>query len=468
MEQHLDWNKLINAVYLQILPNLSDEELLRLKLASKKTKEVVRSYMIRDRTTLLSLPTNIKYTAQNIKSLKGDIKNACQYFRKEPKECDMTLNCRVFHSNAGTLITSNPPLNALIEIGETGVKIDLNVIFDVESSHSFGELWLSYILLLIRILDSLPYIQSISIDFSRYEIQGGWIGGDWFERTAAMSLINLQELSSLRISGKAPWVHILNCLPNLTHLRKLKLKVYDNYDIDHEQLLVSLSQMTQLTSLGISGIQIDDGYRLFACLSLMPQLGSVSLSELKINFLVRLVYQHFGQMIVTTLPNLVKLKLSNSFVEAHSILELLPHIRPLLSKLTSLNLSNNNLDAMNVQYLIEPVKEDLSNLRSLNLSDNYICRDASDPNPLIPLIQSLPKLEKLVMWGNEIDDNCIRELIPTLQDCRSLRKLDLSKNKISTYVIVELTRKLKFLKVLDVTDNLSDDNETLTDMDSLD
>jgi hypothetical protein len=271
-------------------------------------------------------------------------------------------------------------------------------MFDFNYDDRSINLWRSYIVTLQAIVKSLPHTESLNLDFS-HEIREEY-GND-----------------------------VINSLSRLEQLRSLSIcKMH----VDATELIKSLLQMTQL--------------------------GSFSISELKINGLNS--HQlgqalEVGQKLEILLPRLSKLKLSNSWVENESIVKVLPHIRGLLSNLTSLDLSNNNLNRDALYYNIVPaISGYVSNLRSLNLSDNEIGMYLeSVSHPIIPLIQTLNNLEELSLSNINIDGNCIAELIPTLR-MLPLRKLDLSSNNLGAEEIILITKSLPMLKVLDVSSRM--------------
>ena len=445
----IDFSELINKVYFQVLSYLPLEYILETRITCRKIKEVVETYIRKHRPIFLRrLPPNTIYTAQNIV-------NACLYLVcKQPEECNTTLNCTVSSKSlAPESIEINPSLETLRVIGMSGVKTELNIQFDLVNMTSFKD----NIQILEQIIESLPHTQSIYIRFSEskyYSERGDWVAGTWFNKTAR-ALINLQELSSLRISGDAPWEHILDCLPHLINLRKLR--VTGNRKLDGVKLLERLSQMTKLTSLSISRIRTN-ATELTDCLRLMPQLGSLSISRVEID---GLEYEDLGKNLESALPNLRELALRHVHIENEEdegIEALLPHIRNLLSQLTSLDLSNNTIEIDDGEGngIVPAMRGYVSNLKSLNLSYNYIGQSYSSkygPHPIIKLFKSLPNLQELNLEHNEINSCFIAVLIPTLKKLPLLRKLNLSRNYLSILAIVGISKWLPDLKLVDITDN---------------
>ena len=394
-EHENEFFNLINDVYINLFKYLDGLDIKKMRLSSRKMNRLVDTYIRRHRQTFLRFPPRI----YNIENIEENIVNACRsFFGKQPNECDMTLNCKIFYKEEKTLVTTNPPMKALSAVSKSGIKISLNIMFDFRYDDRSVNLWPSYISTLEEIVKYLPHTEYLHLDFSS-EIMEEW-GND---------VINI------------------------------------------------LSQMTQLKSLSICKMHVD-GTELTSCLSKMTDLSSFSISEIKIDNLDSIQLGHALQIVV---PRLSKLKLSSSFVGFQSIIEVLPLIRNLLSNLTSLDLSNNYIDRDKLQYnIVYDILGHVSNLRTLNLSHNEIGMYIEGvPHPINQLIQSLKNLEELNLAHNGIDGNCIHELSPTLQILPLLSNLDLSSNKLDYDAIKFVTEYLPMVKVLDVTDNNPNDEQ---------
>ena len=492
MEQRksiIHFSDLINGDYAEIISSyLSLKDVLKLRSTSRDIKEAVSKYMFTNRSTFLVLPPDITYNPPTIVTLQHNIVDACSYFGKEPPQCNMTLNCTVSSKLfVPKSIEINPPLNALREIGRTGVKTELNILDSRVTTDFFKEN--GGVEILKQIIECLPHTQSIYIRFLADDSRVGWVAGTWFYKTTK-ALNNLQELSSLRISGDSPWKRILTFLPDLTHLKKLRVTC--NKNLDGVKLLETLSQMKNLTSLSISTIRTNAN-ELTACLSHIPELQSLRLSRVEIEAIDD--YKELGKNLETALPNLRELALRKVSVdnedeeEDERIEALLPHIRKLLSQLTSLDLSKNSisrLDDGEGNGIVPAMTGYMSKLTSLNLSDNFIGQD--DTHLIIPLLESLTKLEELNLALNHINSDFIRVLIPTLQKLPLLIKLNLSYNYLNSQAIDDIQELLcdesrlhnnACLKLLDVSGNYtragpddydesqSDDDESQTDMEAL-
>jgi hypothetical protein len=455
--------KFINDVYLSIFPYLTTYELLQLGRTSQTINEIVKTYISKNRQPLLRFPSEMKCIARNVGNLGRNIEKACSYFRKQPSECRMVVPCTIAHSEREPLVVSNPSLRALKVIRQTGIKILLNINFEVQDQRVFRESCSSYTVILQQILETLQSTESIDLNFSSHEILDGMIGPNWFAGISA-ALIKLENLSSLGISGRAPWRHImsLNCLPSLTQLRKLKVSGESIPEGNH--FTDCLVLMPQLTSLTIENHNIE-GIQLLYCLYQLTELTSFSIFDVKIVGIDN--FEQFCKLFQNALPQVSSLRLSRSWVETSKIHEMLPYIRNLLSNLLFLDLSDNDLDMTVFQYDIVPaLRESVSNLTSLNLSHNNIGMPKENAHELVPLLQSLPNLVELNMNNNHIDIHIMSIFIPYLRNLRFLTSLDVSSNNIDVPLLLELTESWHSLRVLNFSDNEPEIDESEPDYDS--
>ena len=445
-KEPIDFSLLLNKTKNRILSHLTLQDLLMLKLTNKAIKEIIICNMRLHRKSTLTLPPNIKYTQNNILFLRTKIQKLCRSIGKEPKECQMTLNCDIFYDTNNTRVNTRPPPGALTQIEMSEVRILLKIFFKILDVSTFGELWPSYMYNMSEILERLHSIESLELDFSYQDIDQFWLDGGWFN-IISRAIQNLQNLSSLRILGNAPWNNIINCLPSLTQITSLE--IIGTLALNGIELVERLTHMTQLTSLSISGT-ILLGDQLTDCLSLMPQLTSFRISDVNIE---NLNFQQFGQSLQTSLPFLSDLRLSNTWIQGVEIYEILPYIRGILVKLTSLDLSNNQLDGNKFRHNIIPsLVGYIPYLTSLNISHNYIGNDIYE---LIPLFQSLNNLVELIINDTSIDDISMTVLITYLHQMPFLRSLNVSNNHL-TQPIIDLIQNIHSITLLDVSEQLDD------------
>jgi hypothetical protein len=460
-ESNLTFSDLINEDFPAMLfSDLTMENLLKLRLISTEMKNSVDLYIKKKRPPILRLPPGIRYNRATIATIAENINEACAVFNKHPQECTMSIVCRIFYNKTNTLVTSDPPLPALTQIGRTGVKISLRLFFDVGSLENYGETWLSYNHTLAEVLIRLPFISTLDIDFSSHQIPLPYFNrGNWFDRTAII-LGGLQHISSLSISGIAPWQLIFqSCmnLPSLTQLNSIEL-YSDLPCLLGTELVEFMEQMTNLKDLSIGNFKNVPADQLITCLSSMTELTSFSINGVSI---INSNSNEFGDDLCTALPKLLNLRLCNSWIEFENIWEIIPNIIPLLQNLTTLDLSNNSIDLNVILNIADALEGNMPNLTSLNLSYNSIGEKTDGVNPycigaLLPTLISLGNLVELNLSDNDIDPYGVNLLIPVFKKLHSLAFLNMSGNKLTYKSINLLRRTFRRFKEINVIENYPD------------
>lgn len=429
---------LLNKVHKTLFSYLSFEELLSMKLKSRQIKDIVNSYMNTNESYVLKMPPNIKYTLTNINNLDENIKIRCMNnFGKTPPECKIYLQSNIFYDKKGS-VSSTIPLKALQKISKTGIKILLSITIDSNnlSEKELWEVWSSYNIIIAEKLKSLPNIESLEISFLNENIRQEE-NDKWFEQISEY-LKKLQHLTSLKISGKIYWVPVLKCISSMTQLTSLSLC---GSNIPEDEFITCISSMTQLLTLNISEATLQ-GDPLFNALAMIKpsSLGFFSVKIIEMDIL------EFARRFNSTIPELVKLKLSNSYVNSEQIYEALRLLQ--LANITSLDLSNNYFNTMNFKFEIVPALTKLTSLTSLDLSDNEI-----DVESLLPIFASLNNLVNLNLKNNSIKSENIQALIPSIQRMPFLSFLNLSSNQLDQDTINELRKQLVRVKKIDTSDN---------------
>ena len=226
-------------------------------------------------------------------------------------------------------------------------------------------------------------------------------------------------------------------------------------------LLQSLSGMTQLTSLNLSGNLLERNIETLAnCISNFTQLQLLNLGNNNLGNSMSLLVPSIAK-----LTQLTALNLAYNWINKHNI-ELLASIR--LPKLTILNLSRNPLDKckrtlhmwldtmpgitnldLSSTYIyfskIPSFFENMKNLQSLTLSDNKIGK--SEALMLFSSIKKLPNIKEINLSNNDIGINGITDIVsylPIMQQSKDLRnklKLDLRNNYIDHTTRIKLFKK---------------------------
>ena len=226
-------------------------------------------------------------------------------------------------------------------------------------------------------------------------------------------------------------------------------------------LLQSLSGMTQLTSLNLSGNLLERNIETLAnCISNFTQLQLLNLGNNNLGNSMSLLVPSIAK-----LTQLTALNLAYNWINKHNI-ELLASIR--LPNLTILNLSRNPLDKckrtlhmwlgtmpgitnldLSSTYIyfskIPSFFENMKNLQSLTLSDNKIGK--SEALMLFRTIKKLPNIKEINLSNNDIGINGITDIVsylPIMQQSKDLRnklKLDLRNNNIDHTTRSKLFKK---------------------------
>lgn len=219
-------------------------------------------------------------------------------------------------------------------------------------------------------------------------------------------------------------------------------------------LLQSLSGMTQLTSLNLSGNLLERNIETLAnCISNFTQLQLLNLGNNNLGNSMSLLVPSIAK-----LTQLTALNLAYNWINKHNI-ELLASIR--LPNLTILNLSRNPLDKckrtlhmwlntmpgitnldLSSTYIyfskIPSFFENMKNLQSLTLSNNKIGN--SEALRLFRNIIELPNIKKINLSNNDIRINGITAIVEYLTIMPQL-KIDLCNNYIDQTTRRELFRK---------------------------
>lgn len=229
-------------------------------------------------------------------------------------------------------------------------------------------------------------------------------------------------------------------------------------------LLQSLSGMTQLTSLNLSGNLLERNIETLAnCISNFTQLQLLNLGNNKFGI------ERLGMSLlvpsIAKLTQLTALDLAATGINKRNI-ELLASIR--LPNLTILNLSRNPLDKckralhmwlatmpgitnldLSSTYIyfskIPSFFENMKNLQSLTLSDNKIGK--SEALMLFRTIKKLPNIKEINLSNNDIGINGITDIVsylpimPQSKDLRNKLKLDLRNNYIDHTTRSKLFKK---------------------------
>ena len=377
-EKKFMFTDLIDDILFNVYEHLDLQRLLLFRQASKKIKQSTDEY-IKNRKYLLRLPPDLIYTDENIGKLEGHIHSALQLLGKLPEDCLFPINCNIFYSTIERDVKISPPLEALIAIKNSGVRISLNIMFDFQYDPSASDeeedlgdndLQTSYMVMLQEIFDNISNIESLKIDLEQHNIEllpQNW-SADIFDKIEQLVSQDDSQLNSLSICKmNVVSSDLISCLNRIQQLSSFSMSQVDVFNLDED-----------LSDLGTE----------FSNVLLQKPLSELKLSNSSID----------------------------NFTFTRSILELLPYLTSeFLSKLETLDLSDNKVSFCNLHLI------------------DY--GDIDVPLLSMDFYRHLTNLKKLKLANNDINRECIEKIIPFIDSIRTLNIVDLSSNKIPTQII---------------------------------
>ena len=272
----------------------------------------------------------------------------------------------------------------------------------------------------------------------------------WYEYVEQLfaALGNLKYLKELHLgyvyiteSDAKTLVHVLS---SLTLLEKLVLKESSSYDKCDEQLFAALGNLKYLKELHLGRMNITES----GIEALAHVLPSLTLLE-------KLVLEGNGsdddkcdEQLLAALGNLKYLKelhLGRMNITESGI-EALAHVLPSLTLLEKLMLTGNGHDYKCDEQLFAAIGN-LKYLKELHLVDMYITESGIEA--LAHVLPSLTLLEKLVLEGNDSDDECDEQLFAALGNLKYLKELHLVGMNITDPSIEALAHVLPSLTLLE-------------------
>ena len=369
---------LITELNFKVFDYLLFEHLLLARQARKGWKNIIDNYVKLRQRYLLRLPPDIEYSEENIENLPLNIYAALQFLGKQPNQCLLPVDCKIFYSKEFADVTTSPPLDALIAINDSGVKISLNIMFDFQDDPDEPTIMESYMFMLDKIFKNISNMECLKIG------------------PAPHQHLSLEPALSKQILNKIEYV-----AQQGSQLRDLSICKMDVYSDD---ILSCLHEITQLSSFSMSDGVI---YHTDIVHTDVSGLGTDFLEVLQLKNLTNLKLSHSAISIMD----------ADGYTNIHPIVRLLPHLTPeILLKLKTLDLSNNKGDG--------------------SFCTVHFSQFDSDTVRTI-LYKSLENLEELNLAGNDINQECFENLLPFIDSLKNLKKLNLSYNKIRDFKTIE-------------------------------
>lgn len=216
------------------------------------------------------------------------------------------------------------------------------------------------------------------------------------------SLSGMTQLTSLNLSGNLLDRNIetlANCISNFTQLQLLNL---GNNNIDAERsgmslLVPSIAKLTQLTALDLAATGINKrNIELLASIRL-PNLTILNLSRNPLEKCKRTLH-----MWLDTMPGITNLDLSSTYIYFLKF----PSFFENMKNLQSLTLSNNKIGNSEALMLFRNIIE-LPNIKKINLSNNDI--GINGITAIVEYLTIMPQL-KIDLCNNYIDQTTRRQL----------------------------------------------------------
>lgn len=216
------------------------------------------------------------------------------------------------------------------------------------------------------------------------------------------SLSGMTQLTSLNLSGNLLDRNIetlANCISNFTQLQLLNL---GNNNIDAERsgmslLVPSIAKLTQLTALDLAATGINKrNIELLASIRL-PNLTILNLSRNPLEKCKRTLH-----MWLDTMPGITNLDLSSTYIYFSKF----PSFFENMKNLQLLTLSNNKIGNSEALMLFRNIIE-LPNIKKINLSNNDI--GINGITAIVEYLTIMPQL-KIDLCNNYIDQTTRRQL----------------------------------------------------------
>ena len=359
---------------------LCDQDLLKMRLVSKETKDTIDKKMIELKKPLIihqsKLPEDFEYTPDSLETL-------CTRYCRKPKDCSLHIVYDIDHKR----VVANPSFDRTVL-----AQSDIKLLITITCSNNGRDNERGIFRLLCSIVEDLRNnIYSLEIDLRElYLVKKSYV-------QFAEVLKKIPNLTILKLSdGYIQWKPFLSCIKNIKTLEELDLSdirmltdlQYDDSDSDQEQeeeVFVEdfrqrwYDSLKHLKGLRIAGHKCtlsynekaDDNNQLNLVETILPCLHDFT-QLLSFGCTADPTYDTHIERFIPFLPyltNITRLDLSGSnlgnFREPESVAEILRY----LPNLTELNLSRCYME-MRFFEIILPAIQNLRMLRSLDVSNN--------------------------------------------------------------------------------------------------
>ena len=360
---------------------LSDEDLLKMRLVSKETKDTIDKKMIELKKSLIihqsKLPEDFEYTPDSLETL-------CARYGREQKDCSLHI---VYELDPKGVIIK-PLFNRTVL-----AQSDIKLLITITCNNNNRENERGIFRLLCSIVEDLRNtIYSLEIDLRElYLVKKSYV-------QFAEVLKKIPNLTILKLSdGHIQWKPFLSCIKNIKTLEELDLSdirmltdlQYDDSDSDQEQEEVFVEDFRQRLYDSLKHLK---GLRIAGHKSILSYNEKADDDNNELN------------LVETVLPCLDHFTQLRSFgynadPDNGSHMELFIPYLPYLTNITRLDLSGSNLGNFREAESVAEIIRYLPNLTELNLSRCYM--EMRFFEIILPAIQNLRMLRSLDVSNNE-------------------------------------------------------------------
>jgi hypothetical protein len=371
-----------NDLFDSVEPYLSDEDLLKMRLVSKRIKEMIDQKMIEKKKPLLIYQSNLsedfEYTPESFQTL-------CARYGREQKDCSLHI---VYELNPKGVIIK--PLFDRTVLAECDIKLSIKFIIFNNPYVYYDDQALKRALFSI-VEDLQNTIYSLEIDMEPCIIEDNKLEFDVVRKIPNLKIL---KLSNTCMKWK-PFLDVLKSMTTLEELHLLSINMFtdvrnDSYDSEEEEFdvenFINDFRNTWFESLKhLKGLRID-------------RFGSRYKSTITYNESYNKDELGLLETILPCLQDFTELRSFGCMFDrtyGNNIEHFIQYL-PYLTKLTKIDFSGSNFD---------------------------------EPESLAIILGALPNLTELNLSMCHMDMRFFEIILPAIQNLRMLKSLDLSNNK---------------------------------------
>jgi hypothetical protein len=372
-----------NDLFDSVEPYLSDKDLLKMRLVSKRIKEMIDQKMIENKKPLLiyqsNLPEDFEYTPESFQTL-------CARYGREQKDCSLHI---VYELDPKGVIIK--PLFDRTVLAECDIKLSIKIITVTNPYVYYDDQALKRALFSI-VEDLQNTIYSLEIDMEPCIIEDNKLEFDVVRKIPNLKIL---KLSNTCIRWK-PFLDVLKSMTTLEELHLLSIDMFTdvrnhNYDSDEEEEFDVENFINDFRNTWSESLKHLKGLRIDRFDS--RHKSSISYNENYTKDELELV-----ETILPCLQDFTELRSFGCMFDrtyGNNIEHFIQYL-PYLTKLTKIDFSGSNFD---------------------------------EPESLAIILGALPNLTELNLSMCHMDMRFFEIILPAIQNLRMLKSLDISNNK---------------------------------------